>query len=36
MKNAGGCMSSSRDTKSLFHRYRNLGFRVALAKLPNS
>ena len=36
MKNAAGCMSSSRDTKSLFHRYRNLGFRVALAKLPNS
>ena len=36
MKNAAGCMSSSRDTKSLFHRYRNLGFRVALARLPNS
>jgi hypothetical protein len=36
MKNAAGCMSSSRDTKSLFHRYRNLGFRVALSCLPNS
>jgi formylglycine-generating enzyme required for sulfatase activity len=36
MKNAAGCKSSSRDTKSLFHRYRNLGFRVALARLPNS
>jgi formylglycine-generating enzyme required for sulfatase activity len=36
MKNAVGCKSSSRDTKSLFHRYRNLGFRVVLSLLPNS
>ena len=35
MKKATGCKSSSRDTQSLFHRYRNLGFRVALARLPN-
>ena len=36
MKKATGCKSSSRDTQSLFHRYRNLGFRVALARLPNT
>ncbi|MBT3638594.1 MAG: SUMF1/EgtB/PvdO family nonheme iron enzyme [Opitutae bacterium] len=36
MKKASGCKSSSRDTQSLFHRYRNLGFRVALARLPNT
>jgi formylglycine-generating enzyme required for sulfatase activity len=36
MKTASECKSSSRDTQSLFHRYRNLGFRVALARLPNT
>ena len=36
MKTASKCKSSSRDTQSLFHRYRNLGFRVALARLPNT
>ena len=36
MKKASGCKSSSRDTQSLFHRYRNLGFRVAMARLPNT
>ena len=35
MKKAVGCRSSSRDTQSLFHRYRNLGFRVALSGPPN-
>lgn len=36
MKAASECKSSSRSTNSLHHRYRNLGFRLVLAKLPNS
>ena len=36
MKTASECKSSSRSTNSLHHRYRNLGFRLALAKLPNT
>ena len=31
MKPAVECKSSSRSTNSLHHRFRNLGFRVALA-----
>ena len=34
MKPAVECMSSSRSTNSLHHRFRNLGFRVALAPKP--
>ena len=34
MKTAAECQSSSRSTNSLYHRFRNLGFRVALAKKP--
>lgn len=34
MKTASECQSSTRSTNSLYHRFRNLGFRVALAKLP--
>lgn len=36
MKAASECKSSSRSTNSLHHRYRNLGFRLVLAKLPKS
>ncbi len=35
MKTAAECQSSTRSTNSLYHRFRNLGFRVALARLPN-
>ena len=35
MKTAIECQSSTRSTNSLYHRFRNLGFRVALARLPN-
>jgi formylglycine-generating enzyme required for sulfatase activity len=34
MKTAAECQSSSRSTNSLYHRFRNLGFRMALAKTP--
>lgn len=34
MKTASECKSSSRSTNSLHHRFRNLGFRLALAQLP--
>ena len=33
MKSAAECKSSSRSTNSLYHRFRNLGFRVVLAKV---
>ncbi len=33
MKSAAECKSSSRSTNSLYHRFRNLGFRVVLAKI---
>ena len=33
MKSATECKSSSRSTNSLYHRFRNLGFRVVLAKV---
>jgi len=33
MKSAAECKSSSRSTNSLYHRFRNLGFRVILAKI---
>ena len=36
MKSAADCKSSSRSTNSLYHRFRNLGFRVALGQIPNS
>lgn len=36
MKSATDCKSSSRSTNSLYHRFRNLGFRVALGQIPNS
>ena len=36
MKSATECKSSSRSTNSLYHRFRNLGFRVALGQIPNS
>lgn len=36
MKPAIECMSASRSTNSLHHRFRNLGFRVALTKTVNS
>jgi formylglycine-generating enzyme required for sulfatase activity len=36
MKTAVECQSSTRSTNSLYHRFRNLGFRVALARLNNS
>ena len=32
MKSATECKSSSRSTNSLYHRFRNLGFRVVLGK----
>ena len=35
MKTASECKSASRSTNSLHHRFRNLGFRLALAKLPD-
>jgi formylglycine-generating enzyme required for sulfatase activity len=34
MKTASECKSASRSTNSLHHRFRNLGFRLALAQLP--
>jgi len=34
MKSAVECQSSSRSTNSLNHRFRNLGFRPVLAKVP--
>ena len=34
MKAASECKSASRSTNSLHHRFRNLGFRLALAQLP--
>ena len=34
MKSAIECQSSSRSTNSLNHRFRNLGFRPVLAKVP--
>jgi len=34
MKPASECQSSSRSTNSLNHRFRNLGFRPVLAKVP--
>ncbi len=36
MKTADECQSSTRSTNSLYHRFRNLGFRTALAKVPAS
>ena len=36
MKTAVECQSSTRSTNSLYHRFRNLGFRVALARVNNS
>ena len=36
MKPASDCQSSSRSTNSLYHRFRNLGFRIVLAKFPDS
>lgn len=36
MKTASECKSASRSTNSLHHRFRNLGFRLALAKVPDS
>ena len=36
MKTADECQSSTRSTNSLYHRFRNLGFRAALAKVPVS
>ena len=36
MKSASECKSSSRSTNSLYHRFRNLGFRVSLASVPNT
>ncbi|MEK9772425.1 MAG: SUMF1/EgtB/PvdO family nonheme iron enzyme [Opitutae bacterium] len=35
MKSAAECKSSSRSTNSLNHRFRNLGFRPVLAKVPS-
>ena len=35
MKTAVECQSSTRSTNSLYHRFRNLGFRIALARLNN-
>ena len=32
MKSAAECQSSSRSTNSLNHRFRNLGFRIVLAR----
>ena len=36
MKTAVECQSSTRSTNSLYHRFRNLGFRVALARTNNT
>ena len=36
MKTAVECQSSTRSTNSLYHRFRNLGFRVALARINNT
>jgi formylglycine-generating enzyme required for sulfatase activity len=36
MKTASECKSASRSTNSLHHRFRNLGFRLALAELPGT
>jgi formylglycine-generating enzyme required for sulfatase activity len=36
MKTAIECQSSTRSTNSLYHRFRNLGFRVVLSRLPNT
>ena len=36
MKAAPECTSSVRFTNSLYHRFRNLGFRVALAKIERN
>tara|TARA_B100000035_G_scaffold232623_1_gene200863 strand:+ start:911 stop:2347 length:1437 start_codon:yes stop_codon:yes gene_type:complete len=35
MKHAAECQSSSRSTNSLNHRFRNLGFRPVLARVPS-